>query len=185
VAVVAFAAVGPAGSAFLNEQALAESGTATAEAERLAQALVAPPGCVAEPAVNGRRIFMCKGIQLGTRVQVFWGRSGPIALRAWRDASDPGVAEDAETAWHDFPGAQWRVVTTRTPNRMLAAALWLDGVPAPAGLTLRVRLARFTFAAGDHRVVLTEISAPDTDPAAAAALASLMEAQTGFPSPAS
>jgi exosortase A len=185
VAVVALSALGPAGVAVLNERAQADTAADSVTAERLASALVSPPECVAEAAPPGRRSFVCNGVRLDSRVQVFGGQSGPAALRAWREAGEPGAAEDAETFWQDAPGARWRVMMTRAPDRLRAAALWRDGVPAPAGVALRLRLARDTVAAGDHVVVLTEFSAASAAPAAAAALASLIAAQKGFPGPAS
>jgi exosortase len=183
-AVVACAAAGPAGAAILDERGSAASAAVSAEAERLAVALAAPPGCVAGPAQDGRRDFLCQSVRLGSRILVFAGRSGPAALRAWRDAADPVPAEDAETTWQDGSGVHWRIVRTHQPDRMFATALWLDGAPAPDGIALRLRLARDTVTNGDRLVVLAEFSAPDADPASAAALASLMQAQTGFPAPA-
>jgi exosortase A len=181
VAVVALAAIGPASSALLNQRALAGSAAAAADGERLAAALVTPPGCAAEPSAQGRRGFVCDGVRLAATVRVFDGRSGPAALRAWRDAGGAGAAEDAETSWRDGPGARWRVVTTRTPDRAVASALWRDGVPAPVGLALRLRLARDTFAFGDHVLVLIEFSATSVEPVAMAALAGLIAAQAGPP----
>jgi hypothetical protein len=102
-------------------------------------------------------------------------------LRAWRDAADPGEAEDSEIAWHDTQGARWRVVTTTDPDRTLAAALWLNGAPAPDGLALRLRLARDSLGSGGNRLVLAEISAASANGATAAAVARLIAAQAGFP----
>jgi len=115
------------------------------------------------------------------QVRVFSGRSGPAALHAWREAAGPGGAEDSVTTWHQTPGARWCVVTTREPDGLRAAALWLDGLPAPDGMALRLRLARDTLTSASSSVVLAEIAASSAGPAATAAVVRLIEAQSGLP----
>jgi exosortase A len=181
IAVVALAATGPVLASWLNMRAQADAGEDADRADRLAAGLVVPPGCVPDSATPGRRGISCNGVKLDVQVRVFSGRSGPAVLHAWRAAVDPGGAEDAVTTWHEMPGARWCVVTTREPDGTRSAALWLDGLPAPDGMALRLRLARDTLRSASSSVVLAEIATSSAGPAAAAAVARLIEAQSGFP----
>ncbi len=155
MAVLAVAAAGPAASSWLDRRADADTADAMGLAARLAARLMAPPGCVAGPVEQDARDFDCNGIRIAMRIRVFSERAGPAVMRAWRAATDPGSAEDSEATWHETTDARWRVVETRDPASILAAALWLDGAPAPQGLALRLRLARGAFAPEGGRPVGT------------------------------
>jgi exosortase A len=181
IAVVALAATGPVLASWLDMRAQADASEDADRAARLAAGLVIPPGCMPESKAPGRRGISCDGVRLDVQVRVFSGRSGPAVLRAWREAADPGGADDPVTTWRETPGTRWRVVTTREPEGTRAAALWLDGVPAPDGMALRLRLARDTLGPAAPSVVLAEIAASSAGPTAAAAVARLIEAQAGFP----
>jgi exosortase A len=179
VSVLALAACGPIASTWLDWRARGDEGAMAARADQLVARLVAPPGCVAEAPVRDRRGFVCNGVRLDVRVRVFDRRAGPAALHAWRTATDPGAAEEVETSRRDTPDARWRVVKVQDPEQVLAAALWLDGAPAPEGLALRLRMAGDTLGSGGNSVVLVEISASSLQ--SIAAMMSLIDAQTGFP----
>ena len=160
-AVALLAAAGPAAAFVLGFAARAETAALAARAESLAAALVIPPGCAAEPAIAATRRVVCDGVALEVRTKMFGGRDGPAALAAWRDAADAGDAEDSQTLWLDAPGARWRVIVARDPDRIFASALWLGGAPAPGGLDLRLRLARAGLAGGEPLALATVAAAGD------------------------
>jgi len=180
-AVVMIAAAGPVGVSWLDYSARAETAGMAPEADRLAAALVVPAGCVAQAVGPGERSFDCDGVKLAARVQVFSRRSGPAVLHAWRDAADVVGAEDAQMSWFSQPGQKWRMVVTREPDHMAVSALWVDGVPAPEGLALRLKLARDTVGPPGGMVVLAEFSTPSASSDVRETAAELIAAQKGFP----
>jgi exosortase A len=172
------AAAGPAAAAWLDRRGQAQSAELSGEADRSAAAMVTPAGCVAaslpEGAPPGLRRFDCGGVLLEARIRLFGPWAGLAALAARREATQWGSEEDAETAWLETPGARWQLVHTRDPDRSAAAALWLDGMPAPTGLELRQRLAL-----GDNgNLTLVTISAATASPAALTAMADLARVQS-------
>lgn len=176
VAVVVLAASGPAVAGWLAWRAAGDE-AATAMGGRLAASLVVPPGCSAGAVAGNVRRVTCRGVELEVRVAVFPRLAGPAVLAAWGEAADPGGAEDAEASWLELPGADWRVVTTLDPERTVAAALWLDGEPAPGGLALRLRLALNGVAGSGTPMVLATIATAAVGPAVSAAVRDLAAAQ--------
>ncbi len=175
-ALLLLAASGPATAAWLDQRAQALEAALTGTVDRLAAALVAPPGCVAAPPDGGPRRFACGGVQLEMRVRVFGPLAGPAVLAAWRDATSWASKEDADTTWLDLPNGRWLLVATHDPDRAAAAALWLDGAPAVPGLALRQRLALATIGLGRAPVTLATIDTAATGPAALAAIRALARA---------
>ena len=69
-------------------------------------------------------------------------------------------------------------MTTLDPAQTVAAALWLDGEPAPGGLALRLRLALNGVAGSGAPMVLATIATAAVGPAVSAAVRDLAGAQT-------
>jgi exosortase A len=176
VTVLLLAGAGPAAAAWLDHLGQAQSAALSGEAARRIAALAPPPGCAAapEPVLPGPgvRHFTCDGMTLEARIRLFGPLAGPATLAAWRDATTWASEEDANTVQLDLPGARWHLVSTSDPARSVAAALWLDGRPAPSGLALRRRMAL----GNDAGAVLVTIAVPAATPAALAFITSLARA---------
>ncbi len=145
VLTVALAASGPAAGAWLTWRAQDDDVALAGMADQLAAALPVPANCTADPAAGNQRRITCHGVTVEATVKLFGLRRGSAALRAWHDATDPGESEDSRTEWLETPYARWPVVTVNAPDRILTAALWLDGQKVVDGLRLRLRLARAGF----------------------------------------
>jgi len=163
--VIAGAAAGPAASVVLERRALADVAEDAIQADRIAARLRLPAGCADTPklpegVLNGHRPINCNGRAFDVTVQVFSRRAGPSVLHAWRDATIPGDDEQVETYWLNLPGTRWRIAAARSPARMMASTLLLDGVAAPTGVALRLRLAGNAFIRYGSRAVLITITGP-------------------------
>ncbi len=156
-----------------------------------------PSGCVADPAHNaglsGRRDFayLCDRGQLQLRVAVFAERINPAAInQALRAQTGELAAEDVTvTTLHRDAAADWRIISTTGPDRLVATALWIDARPASGGLAQRVALALHSVRgakAAPVLVTITETLAAERLSSAqlhdiSASMQSLVDANPGLP----
>jgi exosortase A len=162
-AALAVAALGPLAAEMLDRAA--QGGTVPP-----AFALETPASCVAGPESVagdlGTRSYRCGGETLQARVETFAPHASPARLfAALREtAGDSGTADVAVSAL-TVPGMKgaWRLVETDEPWRLIATALWVDGVPVDGGLRDRARLALASFgAAGGSAPVLVSVQIATT-----------------------
>ena len=170
-AVALLAAAGPAAAFVLGFAARAET-TAFARPPRWA----VPVGCAAAT----ESATVCGGVPLELTARHFSERDGEAIVAAWRDAANVGEAADFQVFAIEGPGGRWRVVLARDPDRILASALWLGGLPAPGGLALRLRLARAAFVPGGL-ATLAVVGAASADPPAFDAVKGFLRMQNGPP----
>jgi exosortase A len=148
------------------------------------------PACAALPPAEGAQLFTCAGATLTARVQALPAGAGVAAVQAAvAAATGERGAEDVMRTTLSVPALAipWRLTALHEPPRLTATALFLDGAPAPAGLALRLRLARDGLGgrAGAPVLVSAALAAPAlADPAVAAAgqqvLAGFLAAQTAL-----
>ena len=161
VAVVLPLAIGPAAAMLLARQV-----TPALFTEALAFA--PPPGCTADPApapaLPAQRLtttLSCGEQQLVVTVEAFPRRSTANSLmRERRRLTGELSAEEATVA--AMPATQasgdWLLVHTVSPARSVAVASWTDGVPAPDGMTGRIRQARDSLFGTAYAPVLTAVA---------------------------
>ena len=170
LAIVVLVAGGPAAALVLTHQVtpvLLTGGVAFA----------VPPGCspdaapaLSMPAQTFTTGMSCAGQPVVVTVQAFPPRSTPDNLtHARRRITGELTAEEAVAGSlsTQLPenGAWWLVRTTR-PFRAVAVASWIDGAPAPGGITGRMRQAWNSLAGSAYSPILItaaiEASTPPT-----------------------
>ncbi len=136
-------------------------------AARLTQAAVAPPAAALHvldlapacldtgatiapaPGTIGRSLVQqanCGGILLNIQLEVFSPRStaGPINAERRRLTHPVGAEDTSEASIDPGPrggGHAWRVAISTEPDRVTAAATWIDGAPMAPGLAMRLNMA--------------------------------------------
>ncbi len=112
--------------------------------------LAPPPGCsagAAGPAVTDQAVlrYQCGAGGFNVTVSVFPARSTPDQLARERGRlTIPAAAEDTETmslVTADPDNGQWSLVESKTPDRLVAFAIWVGGAPARGGLAGRLHQA--------------------------------------------
>ena len=148
------AATGPAAAAWLSRRAAGEAGIADRAP------FTVPIGCVG--AAPGSVI--CLGVPLRVASVDFGRHAGPgEVLAARRIATGEGAAEDAEISSMPVGDQTWQLVQVHAeagePDRVTAAALFVDGAPAPGGLALRGMLAVASLRGATRPARLVTVSA--------------------------
>lgn len=132
------------------------------------------PDGTAQAVADGGRVwaFVCDSAvgpaTLRMTVAAFPPRVNPGALlRQRRRVTDEIAAEDVQSERLDVgDGANWQLINTTEPDRVLATAAWIDGRPSTGGLAQR-RLQAWTSVVGsDHGSVLVAIGTRDVPSAA-------------------
>ena len=105
------------------------------------------------------------GDQLTLTVIVWPSRANPGALARQRRVETGELqAEDSTvTGLRQQDDANWQLVNTTEPDRVIATAAWIDGRPARGGLAQRRLLAEDSVFGGDHGQILVTIATlPDS-----------------------
>jgi exosortase A len=106
--------------------------------------------------------FVCAAGQLTVTVQAFPPRSNPArVITAERVATgEIGSGDEPVVSSLTVPGIQpatWRLVLASDPQRLTAAALWIDGKPAIGGLAGRIAMARNSLGGSAYAPMLVSI----------------------------
>lgn len=162
--VLGLTAVAPATANWFDRQAIATVLTTTTPS------FLTDAGCIATPPVTPQawtRVwgFVCTRYRLPVTVQMFPPRSNPqVLLTAQRQATGEYAAEDAVVSSLNGPGGvTWRLVNTRDPDRVVAAATWINGETATGGLSQRLQLARNSMFGSSFAPLLVTVSTPPVD----------------------
>jgi exosortase/archaeosortase family protein len=164
VGLAALAAAGPVAASALNRPrpvpAVHLPGfAATADCLTLGDA---PSGTAERGEVVLEQRFSCGGVPLVASLRLLPPHAPPAMLRTARsEATGERDAADAVTSTLEVGGIDphgWRLVELQEPARISATALWIDGAPAPSGLTGRLKLAWDSVAGTDAPAVLVAAS---------------------------
>jgi exosortase A len=145
VAVLAVGAAAPLGTQLIDREIGSDRQVAL-------PAFVAPDGCTQTAASGGQQVFACGGATLTAFKQTLPARASWAQVQAaLRDATGERDAAEATTSNLSVPGItprNWRVVELREPDRLAAAAIWIDGNPNLDGLARRMRQAEENLTGG-------------------------------------